>query len=132
MAPVGLGAPSQFGNGVSVRLVSVTEVTARASGPGEISGPALAVTVQVTDAGPAAVSLDALAVNVYGGAMGSPASRMRDGATQPLHGSLAPGHSEIATYVFAVPRAQRDQVTVTVALGAGPGSHTAVFSGAVA
>jgi hypothetical protein len=132
LSPVALGSTSDYGNGVTARLVSVTAVTADAEQAGEISGPALAVAVELTNGTADPVSLDSAVVNAYSGADGTPAIRMHDGATQPLHGELAAGASMTATYVFSVPLAQRDSVTVTVAYGAGPGSSTAVFSGPVA
>lgn len=132
LPPVGLGGTTDLSSRVSVRLTAVTAVTATAHEAGEISGPALAVTVEVTNATSAPISLDTVAVNAFSGPAATPAPVMRDGATQPLHGSLAAGHSETATYVFSVPVAQRGDVTVTVTYGAGPGSVAAVFSGAVA
>ena len=129
LPPVGLGQASTFANDTSVRLVSIKAVTAQAHMAGQISGPALAVTVQVTNSGSAPIALDTVSVNVYSGAAGTPAVRMQDHATQPLRGSLAAGKSLSATYVFSVPTADRSAVTVAVAYGAGGG--TAIFSGAV-
>lgn len=129
LPPVALAEPSTFGNGVSARLVSIGAFDARAQGPGEISGPALAVTVELTNSGTTAVSVDTAAVNVYFGANGTPAVRMTDGTGTSLRGSLAAGDSARATYAFAVPADQRD--TVTVAVSYLDGSGTAVFSGAV-
>jgi hypothetical protein len=131
MAPVGLGAPSRYGDGVSVRLLQVQRVDARATRPGEISGPAVAVRVQITDGGGDAVSLDTVAVNVYAGPQAVPCVVIHDGATQPLHGSLAAGSSESATYVFRLPASEHGDITVTVAHGVGADGRTAVFSGSI-
>lgn len=129
LPPVGLGQEADFGNRVSARLLSVTKISAKASRPGQRSGPALAVTVQVTNGRATPISLDTVGVNLYVGADGAPGSRLYDYATAPLRGALPPGHSESATYVFSVPTAEPDGVTVTVAYGAADG--TAVFSGTV-
>jgi hypothetical protein len=129
MPAVGLGQASDYANGVSARLVSITSTDATARGRGEISGPALAVAVELTNGGSSPVTLDAIGVNAYSGPDGAPAARMLDGATQPLQGTLEAGRSMTAVYVFAVPTAQRDSLTVTVSQGAGRDATTAVFSG---
>lgn len=130
LAPVALGKPSSFGNGVTTSLVSVKRVTVTGHRPGEISGTGLAVTVQFTNGGTAPVSLNTAAVNTFTGAVGAPATPVHGVATRPLQGTLAPGRSQSATYVFAAPEAGLGDVTVTVAWLAG--SATAVFNGAVA
>jgi hypothetical protein len=130
LTPVALGKPSSFGNGVTSSLVSVKRVAVTAHRPGEISGAGLAVTVQLTNAGTAPVSLDTTSVNAFTGAAGAPATPVHGAATLPLKGDLTPGRSQSATYVFAVPTAGFGNVTVTVAWLAGSG--TAVFNGAVA
>ena len=132
LAPVGLGQVSDYGNGVDARLVSVKPVTATAKRPGELSGPALAVSVELTNGGSSDVALDSVAVNAYSGQFATPAVRMLDGATQPLRGTLAAGTSMTATYVFAVPVTDRDRFTVTVSFGSGRDAATAVFSGQAA
>jgi hypothetical protein len=129
LPPVGLGQASDYANGVTARLVSITPMNATARGRGEISGPALAVAVELTNGGSSPVTLDAIGVNAYSGSDGAPAVPMLDGATQPLHGTLDAGRSMTATYVFAVPTAQRTDLTVTVSQGAGREATTAVFSG---
>lgn len=132
LPPVGLGQVSAYSDKVSARLVSITPVDATARRRGEISGPALAVAVELSNSGSSPVSLESVSVNAYSGPEATPAIRLLDGATQPLHGTLSAGRSMTATYVFSVPRAQRDQLTVTVSLGAGRDGATAVFSGSAA
>src|SRR4051812_43959674 len=117
LPPVGLGQVSDYGDGVNARLVSVTPVQATAQRRGELSGPALAVAVELTNTGSSPVALEAVGVQAYSGQAATPAVRMLDGATQPLQGTLAAGTSMTATYVFAVPTSQRDRFTVTVAFG---------------
>jgi hypothetical protein len=130
LAPVALAARSTFANGVSARLVSVDAVDARAQHPGEISGPALAVTVELTNDGSAPVSLDTVAVSVFAGRDAAPAAPIADGSTAPLSGELGAGASAKATYTFTVPTDLRDVVAVTVSYGGGGG--TAIFSGPAA
>jgi hypothetical protein len=130
LTPVPLAGTGDYGNGVTVALADMRSVTAHGYGVGEISGPALAVTVRITNSSSAPVSLADTAVNLYRGAQGVRAARLSDGATAPFSGSLAAGASAEATYVFSVPQDQRDVVTVTVGTSASTG--TAVFSGPVA
>jgi hypothetical protein len=129
LPPVALAEPSTYGNGVDARLVSIEAFDARAQGPGEVSGPALAVTVELTNAGTDPVSLATVAVNLYFGRDGTPAVRVTDRTGTPLRGELAAGKSARATYAFTVPAEQRDIVAVAVSYL--DGSGTAVFSGAV-
>lgn len=127
LAPVALSQASTYSNGVSARVVSIGAFVAKARRPGEISGPALAITVEVTNAGSDSVSLDSLAVNAYYSAAGSPATRVGDGAGTPLRGQLAVGKSARATYAFTVPADQRHLVVVAVSYR--DGAATALFSG---
>jgi hypothetical protein len=129
LAPVALSQPSTYSNGVSARLVSVGAFNSQAHTPREISGPALAVTVELRNDGHAAVALDTVGVNLYYGVDGTPAVRIRDGSNAPMHGVLAPGASAKATYSFSVPANGRDVVAVAVSFAAGRG--TAIFSGSV-
>jgi hypothetical protein len=131
LPPVGLGQISDYGNGVNARLVSVTPVQATAQRRGELSGPALAVDIELTNTGSSSVALDAVGVEAYSGQAATPAVRMVDGATQPLHGTLEAGTSMTATYVFSVPTSAQDRFTVTVSFGTGRDAATAVFSGSV-
>lgn len=87
----------------------------RGANPGEVAGPAVRVTVRLTNGTSAAVPLDSAVVSVYGG---------RDLARRPPHrpgrqkrvlaGSVAPGASVTGVYVFNVPADQRDRLQVTV------------------
>jgi Domain of unknown function (DUF4352) len=130
LPPVALDAASDYGDGVRAHLVGLQTFTAAAQGVGEVAGPALAVTVEITNDGAQALSLDSVAVNLYRGAAGVPASRVLAESASTFSGPLAPGASARAVYAFSVPEADRDVVTVTVGYSAG--TATAVFSGPVA
>jgi hypothetical protein len=125
--PVALADTSQVGDGVRARLAEIRAVDAHARIPGEVSGPALRVTVELTNTTASPLSVDGVAVNLYTGADGAPSSPVTEQDGTPLHGSLAPGASAQGVYAFTVPVDQRDLVTVTVAVG--PQAGTAVFSG---
>jgi hypothetical protein len=125
--PVALADTSQVGDGIRARLVEIRAVDAHARIPGEVSGPALRVTVELTNTSGSPVSVDGVAVNIYTGADGTPAAPVTEQDGTPLHGPLAPGASAQGAYAFTVPVDQRDLVTVTVAVA--PQAGTAVFSG---
>lgn len=103
--------------GVSVSIPGITSTTAQASGPGEVSGPALVVTVSVENTMPEPVDLSLVAVNMTDSA-GSPGEGMIGEPAQWLEGTLEPGGSAEGTYVFAIDRDARAPITVTVSLGA--------------
>ncbi|MCU1615890.1 MAG: hypothetical protein JWO98_3430 [Frankiales bacterium] len=127
--PVALAETSQVGGGVRARLADLRAVNAHARIPGEVSGPALRLIVELTNTTGSPVSLDAVAVNLYTGVEGAPAVPVTEQSGPHLTGSLAPGASAEGTYAFTVPQDRRDLVTVTVAVG--PQVGTAVFSGPV-
>ena len=84
-------------------------------GPGEVSGPGVAVKVRVQNSGSGAFDLDGLAVNAsYGGGAGTPAAPSDSSPAKPLHGSLKAGASASGTYVFLVPASARSHVRVDV------------------
>jgi hypothetical protein len=103
LPPVPAGRPGEFGGGVSVVLVGSRAVEVEAHGPGETSGPAMAVTLEVRNSGRAPLDLGAIAVNAaqIDGTPGVPTSV--DPAA-PFTGSVAPGGAARATYVFRVER----------------------------
>jgi hypothetical protein len=95
-------------------VVSVEAIQGTASGPGNIAGPALRVTVRLTDGRSSAVSLDGVVVNLTYGQDATPASPLDDPSGSPFSGTLAPGASGVGVYVFTVPADQRQVVTVSV------------------
>lgn len=130
LEPVGLQDAVQAGQGITVELASISSIEASATGPGNIAGPALAVTVRVVNDSGAPVQLAGLEVALTYTAEEQSASPVDDDAASPLPGSLAGGASAEGTYVFSVPAGQREVVTVTVGLAAG--APLLVFTGAVA
>lgn len=103
--------------GVSVAIPGITSTTAQASGPGEVSGPALVVTVSVENTMSEPVDLSLVAVNMTDSA-GDPGEGMIGEPAQWLEGTLEPGGSAEGTYVFAISPDARAPITVTVSLGA--------------
>ncbi|MFQ1003612.1 hypothetical protein [Modestobacter sp. SSW1-42] len=130
LPPVALDQEAGTGDGVTVRLDRIEAVQGTGTGPGNIGGPALRLTVALTNGSSAPLSLDGVQVTMTSGADQAPASPLNDPSANELDGVLAPGGSVTGTYVFRVPQDQRDVVSVTV-------GHTAaapllVFTGPAA
>lgn len=126
---VGWDEPVSSDNGLSVRVVSVRGISAQGNGRGQVSGPALALTVRVTNDSADAVSLNGLEVNVAFGRDQTPASPVDDPSASPLGGSLGSHDSAEGRYTFTVPTDARDTVTATIGLEAD--SPRLVFTGRV-
>jgi hypothetical protein len=127
--PVGLTDTADFGGQVSARIAQVNAVQATATLPGEVSGPAVAVTLEITNSSAQAIGLDSVTATLTDAA-GNPASPIAADPSAPLSGVLDPGATNSGTYVFTVPADQRNPVTVTVNYSAG--APTLVFTGQVA
>jgi hypothetical protein len=128
LAPVPLESVGDFTTGLTVQLASMEAVEAEAKAPGEISGPALRVTVEAANDADDAVSLDGVVVFLSYGDDRTPASQLGS-SSDPLMGDLAPGASRTGTYVFTVPPDQRDDVRVEISYtGSAP---TVAFAGSV-
>lgn len=127
---VALDAPAATGDGVTGSLVSVEAVDGTGVGRGNVSGPALRVTVRLTNGTTEALALDGVAVELTHGADAVPASPLDDPSHSPFGGSLEPGATAEGVYVFSVPADDRELVSVSVGYRAG--APFMVFSGATA
>ena len=123
--PVRLDTPSATGTGLAAKLLEVRAVDAKAQLPGEVAGPALALTLEVRNEGRKAADLSAVVVNVTDSAA-APGTEMSAEPAQPFRGSVGAGKSVRAVYVFTVPKDKRDPITVTVSIGEAP---VLVFTG---
>jgi len=127
LEPVPLDERAPFGDQVSGELVDLSAVEAEGQGVGEISGPALRVTVRLLNGTSEPLSLDAATVSMYFGSDLTPAPPISDG-TVPFRGSLAPGESAEGVYTFSIGEDDRDDLSITVSHS--PGSAVVVFNGA--
>jgi hypothetical protein len=116
---VALDGRAEAGNGVVALLPSIEAIQGTGTGPGNIAGPALRVTVRLENGTAESMSLDSVAVNVYYGAERTPASPLDDPSSAPFHGPLAPAKSADGVYVVRVPADARGDVTVEVGYRAG-------------
>lgn len=115
---VPLTGSAKFENGVAVRVTSVRGVTSHAVGPGQVGGPALALTVKIKNGSKAALDLSTVTV-ALSGAKGVPGILATGSPYAPLDGSLPGGDSAKGTYVFTLAKAYRRPITVQVQYGNG-------------
>lgn len=126
LEPVPLDETAPFGDQVSAELLDLSAVQAEGQGVGEISGPALQVTVRLLNETGAPLPVDAVTVSLYFGGDRTPAPPIADG-TVPFSGTLAPGATAEGVYTFSIGEDDRDEVSVTVSHS--PGSSIVVFTG---
>lgn len=110
------GKSADFGDDVTVRMSSAKTTTASGSQVGEVSGPAVRVTLRLTNHTGASLKLGSVVVNAYYGSDSVPASPVESDA-KPFHGSLKDGATAKASYVFSVPKGMSDDLVVTVSRG---------------
>lgn len=117
--PVALDSPAATGSGLTASVTRLRGITAEAKGPGEVSGPAVALTVAVENGSNRPVDLGAAVVKLEDSA-GAPGSEILSPPAKPLAGRLRPGEkTRSGTYVFRVAKDRRDPITVQVSLGSG-------------
>jgi hypothetical protein len=125
--PVKLDQPSSTGTGLTAKVISVQAIEAKAQLPGEITGPAVAITIEVSNTGTRTADLGAVVVTVLDSDE-APGAEMTAAPAQPLTGRLAPKKTTRGVYVFRVPTDKRRPVTVMVTIGDAP---VLVFTGNV-
>lgn len=128
LVPVDLNSTARFDSGVTVRLKSVTSTTAKAVLPGEISGPAVRVTVELTNSTASSLNLDNVAVELIT-MSGTPAGLITSPDAVPFKGSAASGTASTGTYVFSVDPAKRDSARLSIKYSAN--TPTAIFTGSL-
>lgn len=104
-------------HGVTAHLDTVKSTKGVAGAPGEVSGPAVLVKVTLRNTSGSAVDLSAASVTLtYGDddTPGSPYLTMDDVSSLPA--SVGAGRSVSGTYVFAVPKADQEDVAIHVAI----------------
>lgn len=121
-----IGEAAEVSDGVRVSIADVAAVTASSTGPGEVAGPAVAVTVAVTNDTTEPFDLALVSVNLTD-SEGLPGSGMTGEPADWLTGSIEPGASAQGVYVFTVPEDHRDPVHVDVSVD--PTLPTVVFTG---
>lgn len=126
--PVDIDDTADAGNGVEVTLSRIRSVEAEANLPGEVGGPAVAVTVEVANGSRERIDLDRVTVDLATSA-GASASPVLDPDLEPLAGALDAGRTRSGTYVFTLADDERTDVSVRVRYSAD--TPTVVFTGSV-
>jgi cytoskeletal protein RodZ len=106
--------------GLTANVTAVEAYTATARRPGEVSGPAVKVTLKLVNDTGSDFPLSTATVNAYYGSASTPASPVEgDSASKPFTGTLKAGATATAVYVFSVPSADSGDVTLTLSDQAG-------------
>lgn len=127
--PVSIDDEATFDNDVTVEVTGIDKIEDPEAGmPNEVAGPALAVTIALTNHTADSIPLDAVVVDVLDAA-NVPGNRMTGDPYAPLTGSLAADASASGTYVYTVAKDQRDPVTIMVTMSAA--EPVVLFRGAV-
>lgn len=109
---------AEVGSGVLVEVVDVKPVTGTGRGPGEVGGPAAAVTVKITNSSPAVVALSQLEVTAQDSA-GTPAGPLSGDPAAPMSGELAAGASGSGVYVFSLGASHQNPLMLSISYAAG-------------
>lgn len=109
---------AKLSGGLTATVVSIDATQAKAIRAGETAGPAIKVTVTLTNSTGKDVSLGQVAVNGYYGSKATPAVALSDGA-KPLLGTLAAGATAKGVYLYSVPADQRASAVITMTDSAG-------------
>ncbi len=128
LAPVALTQPASYGDGVVVQVSRVRSIEVKGRGIGEISGPAVAFTLQLRNSGRTPLPLGNVAVTASHGSADTPASPIESAPARPFPRSAPAGSTVTGTYVFTIPQKQRADVSLQVAYAAG--HPVAVLTGA--
>ncbi|RFU22791.1 hypothetical protein D0Z06_02620 [Geodermatophilus marinus] len=126
-APVPLDGTAEVEDRVAATVTAVEAVEGTGTGPGNVAGPALRVTVRVENRSTEPVDLDGAVVTLTSGVDQAPAPTLGDPSAAPLTGTVGPGEAADGVYVFTLAEDARDLVTVSV--GHEPGAPYMVFSG---
>jgi hypothetical protein len=97
--------------GLEVRVVDVEDVQIEARGPGEISGPGVAVRVAIVNKSGDPIDLNGSALNAAFGS--TPASPTAAPPTEPLQGVLEPSESAEGVYAFLKPAGAAGGLVIT-------------------
>lgn len=124
--PVALTATGSFGNRVSVKLLKRESVRGEARLPGEVSGPAVKLTIQINNESAESINLDAVVVDVRD-ANGLSASPLLTPPAKSMSGSLLSGNSATGVYLFTL--AVNDGVKCTVNVSYTGDAAVVVFRG---
>lgn len=123
-----LGETAELDGGVNVTISEVEALDVKANTPGEIAGPAVALTLTIENASDEAIDLSTAMVSVTG-AKGTYGQATTSDPYSPFKGTLSPGDEASGVYVFRLPADERSSLEATVEYVAG--APIALFAGSV-
>lgn len=97
---------------VSVQITEIEAVRGVGRGPGETSGPALRVSVEVDNASDEPVNLDLAQVNLFFGPQDAPAGELSAPGVRRFSSDVSSGEATTGVFVFSVPADARERVRV--------------------
>lgn len=127
-SPVPASQTASFGGNVTATITSLKSITAKATLPGEIAGPAVAVSVKLVNASAKSVNTSSAVVNLFYGSAKTPGSPVSSAPGHPFPASVGKGKTMSAVYVFDVPKADQPQLVIYFSYT--PGAPAVQFTGA--
>ena len=115
---------------IQVELARLEAVEGLAVAAGETSGPAVRVTIRISNHSDDELDLEYVVVTAYHGDERSPAGTLIQPGGKPFVGSLSPGKDATGIYLFSLASPERGDVTLIVDYQFGEAS--AVFRGNLA
>ncbi|MFD6139344.1 hypothetical protein [Promicromonospora sp. NPDC060271] len=112
--PAPFGAEATPQPGVTVAVPKVEEVTGESNVPGEVGGPALRFTVDVTNGTGGTLDLRTVVVNAYYGPDRTPASPLLKPGGKAFEPELGDGDTARGVFVFSVPAEFQDKVELEI------------------
>lgn len=110
---VAAGSPAPFGDGLVAVVKAVDDVQVSAGAPGEVAGPAVAVTVVLENGSEAAVDLSGVSVTAASSS-GAPLEQTTASPSSVPRGVLSTGDEVTGTWVFSVPGGERTGAVLTI------------------
>ncbi|WP_208738957.1 hypothetical protein [Arthrobacter agilis] len=104
--------PADVAEGVAARVAAMKAVDGEARGIGEVDGPAVQFTLEITNSTTESVSLAEAVVNVEAGTDRSPAGQLSGPGATAFPADVAPGQTVSGVFVFQIPPEQRTAVRV--------------------
>jgi hypothetical protein len=114
LEPVKPNDSVQGKDGMQIGLTRIESVQGEAVQPGEKAGPAVRVTVTITNGTDKQYSTNLVTVNAYTGKDRAPAETLVRPGGVPFYGRLEPGETTYGIYLFVIPADRRKDVTITV------------------
>ncbi|MBA2388426.1 MAG: hypothetical protein H0V69_15225, partial [Acidimicrobiia bacterium] len=101
------------GDGITAEIASIERIEGKARLPGEIGGPALAITARLSNDGDETLEVNGVTVTLTDDD-GVPSIPLTNDPADRFTGSIAPDHSAEAVYVFEFGESRPEPITISV------------------